>query len=295
MTKFSFVTLDVFATARFEGNPLAVVFDADELDTDTMQKLASEFNFSETAFLLRPAHEGHHARVRIFNRRAEMPFAGHPLIGSAVALAVRKKLGNELILEVPAGVVSAIVSLDPQGRPKAATVEAPCPFSTGLTLDARSIARALAIAEDDVLVGGHLPIVASAGNPFVIAELAIDALQRCKPDLAGFRSAIDDWPELSGRLAVYVYARSGAAVSARMFAPLSGTWEDPATGSAAAALAGLFLSTGCEDAAIDFTIRQGAEMGRPSVLRATARRTSLGIVATIEGACIPMTCGTVEI
>ncbi len=137
----------------------------------------------------------------------------------------------------------------------------------------------------DIVTSGHAPVEASLGMPFFFAEVTADALGRAAPDLAAFRRAAGGRPDMSERLSLHLYARGGAKVRARMFGPLSGIYEDPATGSANATLAALLLSLGDEDSA-EFHITQGVEMGRPSQLRATARRAADGIRATIGGGCV---------
>jgi trans-2,3-dihydro-3-hydroxyanthranilate isomerase len=145
-----------------------------------------------------------------------------------------------------------------------------------------------------VIETAHAPIVASVGNPFVIAEVSPAALTRATPDPGGFRQAIANRPTLEGRLALHLYARDGARLRARMFAPLSGILEDPATGSANAPLAALLLSLGKETSA-SYEIVQGVEMGRPSLLRTTARRGADGIRATVGGSCVPVLRGEAQV
>jgi trans-2,3-dihydro-3-hydroxyanthranilate isomerase len=144
----------------------------------------------------------------------------------------------------------------------------------------------------DVLTAAHQPVPASVGNPFVIAEVTPEALSRARPDLAAFGRARDSRPEMGGRFALYLYARGeeADALRARMFGPLSGTWEDPATGSAAAPLAALLLSLS-EAAEGRWRVAQGVEMGRPSLLSVSARRVAEGIRATVGGRCVPVLRG----
>ena len=132
------------------------------------------------------------------------------------------------------------------------------------------------------------------GNTYVIAQVAAPVLDDAVPDLAGFRRVRDSHPELDGRFSLYVYARHAHAVAARMFAPLAGTWEDPATGSAATPLAALLLSLSSE-ARVRYDIRQGTKMGRPSLLRAEAWRAADGIRASVGGSCVPVLSGQAEV
>jgi trans-2,3-dihydro-3-hydroxyanthranilate isomerase len=157
------------------------------------------------------------------------------------------------------------------------------------------IAKALRLHPEDVLTTNHAPVATSTGTSYVIAELADDALSRCDPDLAMFREARDADPRLGGRFSVHVYSKRGRSIRARMFAPLAGTWEDPATGSANAALACLLLSLEAGATEDSFIVHQGVEMGRPSVLHVDARRTPDGIVATLRGSCVPVMRGELTV
>lgn len=284
--RLAYETMDVFAVRRFEGNPLAVVHEAEGLTTRQMQTLATEFNYSETVFLTPPADPANTAAARIFNRTHEMPFAGHPSIGAAVALARRGRAPQGLArLEVAAGLVAASILYDSSGAPRGAAVLAPQPLSLGETLSAREVAGCLGLAAGEVLTRQHPPRVASMGVAFLLAELAPAALARCVPDPEAFRRVAERHPGLKGRLSLHVYVREGERIRARMFAPLAGTFEDPATGSANGPLGGLLLSLSGE-ASARFTVSQGVEMGRPSELRIRAFRDSAGIRAEIAGHCV---------
>lgn len=289
----AFETFDVFTERRFGGNPLAVFLDADGMSAEEMQALAFELNLSETTFVLPPADLANSACVRIFNRTAEMAFAGHPSIGTAYALARAGRVaGDQLRLEVPAGVVA--VDIERVGGTVAGgKITAPRPLSLGRRFAPSVIAPCVGLQPDDIETSAHAPVLASMGNPYVIAEVAPQALGRCTPDLAAFKAAYDGGPDLLERFSLYVYAQDGGDVRARMFAPLSGTWEDAATGSAATPLAGLRLDvSGCDTIAFDIT--QGVEMRRPSLLRVTAQRTDSGVLATVAGRCVPVFRGEVQ-
>jgi len=286
-----FSTVDVFTQARFGGNPLAVVIGGEELDTKTMQAVAAEFNLSETTFLLAPMNAANTACVRIFSRTTEMPFAGHPMVGTAFVLAQQRPDLAFATFEVSAGIVRVQIERDADGAAIGASIDAPQPLSLGETVAAEVIARALQIELADVVTTNHLPSVASNGNPFIIAELSGEALTRCAPSMSAFRDALDARPHLGSRFSVHVYSRDGQTIRARMFAPLAGTWEDPATGSANAPLACLLLSLDPEVEQASFQIHQGVEMGRPSLLHVEARRTPEGILATLRGSCVPVMRG----
>ena len=290
-----FFTVDVFTEARFGGNPLAVVIGADALDSETMQALAAEFNLSETTFLLPPSDPANTARVRIFNRTAEMAFAGHPMVGTAFVLATQRPDLMIAALEIPAGIVRVEIERDSRGGPVGASIDTPQPLSIGETVAPEIIARALQLTPTDIVTAHHPPITASNGNAFVIAELTREALSRCAPNLAAFREALDVHPQFGSRFPIHVYSRDGQTLRARMFAPLSGTWEDPATGSANTPLACLLLSLEPNVQETDFEILQGVEMGRPSLLRVNARRTPEGIVAKLRGSCVAMMQGNINL
>lgn len=292
MRTYSFVTVDVFTNTRFGGNPLAVFPDAKGMSDAEMQSLAAEFNLSETTFVLPPENPAHTARVRIFTRTREMPFAGHPNVGTAYVLAQQGRDRNgKLLFEELAGLVEIDVERDASGAPIGATIAAPQPLSLGPELPVEAIAACSGLQPADVRTGAHRPVGASLGNPFVIAEVEPSALSRATPDFASFRQTLEQTPALNGRLALYVYAHAGAgSVQARMFAPLGGTIEDAATGSAAGPLGALLLSLS-DIAELRLDIHQGVVMGRPSLLRVAARRGADGIRATIAGQCVPVLRG----
>lgn len=291
MHAYAFETVDVFTDRRFGGNPLAVFKDARGIADDEMQKLAFEFNLSETTFILPPADAANTARVRIFNRTTEMAFAGHPSIGTAYVMSRSGSAqGDRLRLEVPAGIVAVELERDAKGEVIGGKITAPQPLTTGPEISAGAIAACLSLAEPDIVTTTHAPIVASMGNPYIFAELRHDAVARCTPDITAFRSALAARTDLGNRFSIFVYARDGADIHARMFAPVSGTWEDPATGSANAPLAGLLLRYSTKND-VAFTVRQGEEMGRPSLLRITASRRGGEIIATVAGHCVPVLRG----
>jgi trans-2,3-dihydro-3-hydroxyanthranilate isomerase len=286
MRTFSFVTVDVFTDRRFGGNPLAVFPDARGITDGEMQSLAAEFNLSETTFVLPPADPANTARVRIFNRRSEMPFAGHPNVGTAWVLRDR---GSKLRFEEIAGLVEVEIADD---KP---TIAAPQPLQLGAEMPADLLAGCVGIATNEVIVANHKPVLATVGNSFVIAEVTGEALTRAVPDLGRIREAHKSYDAAGpGRLPLYLYAHDGAHVRTRMFSPLSGTVEDPATGSAATPLAALLLSLK-KDAEHKVTIVQGVEMGRPSLLLCTAHRAADGIRATVGGGCVPVLKGEVSL
>ncbi len=298
--QLDFVTVDVFTDRRFGGNPLAVVFDATGLTTAQMQSIAAEFNLAETAFVLPPDQAAHTARLRIFTPKTELPFAGHPNVGSAFALARRgtifgTAIGDRLVFEEAAGPVP--LELIKDGASVAgARLTAPQPLTRGPEVSAETIAAASSIAVEDIETRHHRPCLASCGTAFVIAELKSgQALAAARPQAAVFSREVP-----AGANGVYLYVRDagdGVDIRARMFAPLLGVPEDPATGSANAVLGGLLASLQAEpDLSLRLQIAQGVEMGRPSLLEATAEKRG-GVVAEIGigGRCVSVTSGTIEI
>lgn len=293
MPTYAFVTLDVFTDRPFGGNPLAVFTDARGITDQQMQSLAAEMNLSETTFVLPPSDPANTARVRIFHRTGEMPFAGHPSIGTGYVLAT---LGHEgaLTLEMIAGLVKVDIDRDGAGAPTGAVIAAPQALTISADIPIDEVAACAGIGPGDLVTATHTPVLATVGVPFILAEVTGQALTRAEPDVAAFRKAEAGRPDLAGRYSLLIYAREGQDIRARMFAPLSGTYEDPATGSANATLAALLVSLAGVDQAA-FTISQGVEMGRPSLLKAAARRTPDGVRATVGGGCAPMFRGEVTL
>lgn len=286
MSKFPFVTLDVFTDTRFGGNPLAVFTDARGMTDAQMQALAAEMNLSETTFILPPEDSANTARMRIFNRTAEMPFAGHPSVGTGWVLS-QMGHGNDLRLEVIAGVVG--VAIEDGGG----VIAAPKALELGEPLPVELAAACAGLPPADVVTTAHTPIEASVGVGFIFMEVTPQALSRAAPDLAVFRQAAQDHAHFGDRLSIHLYAHDGPGrIRARMFAPNSGTVEDPATGSANATLAALLLSLSDQEAGA-WEVSQGVEMGRPSRLRISARREASGIYARVGGGCVPVFRGEV--
>ncbi|HEV2567307.1 PhzF family phenazine biosynthesis protein [Sphingomonas sp.] len=281
--RYAFQTVDVFTDTRFGGNQLAVFTDAEGLSDAEMQSLAAEMNLSETSFVLPPADPANDARVRIFNRTAEMPFAGHPNVGTAYVLAQLRPGKDRFQFEELAGLVEVRLSAD-----GGAEIEAPQPLSLLGGVPPAAAARALSLAEADVLTATHAPVRASVGVEFVLAEVSEDALARAAPDLAGFRQGMAEAASDADRFSIFFYCRPPSGpLRARMFAPLSGTWEDPATGSANATLAALLLSL-TDEPELAYEALQGAEMGRPSRLAARAWREGDNVRASVGGQCVPV-------
>jgi trans-2,3-dihydro-3-hydroxyanthranilate isomerase len=295
--KYRYYTCDVFTDTRFGGNPLAVLPEAVGLSKLQMQQIAREFNFSETTFVF-PARAGHTRHVRIFTPAREIPFAGHPNIGTAFVLASAGEVGEiksslTVTFEEESGVVSVIIR-GSDGKVESCELTAPQSFSFGKTLSVELVAAAISIDPNELVTKTHAPQVASVGLPFIMVELRDrSVLERARISMSGFDAlaAQDVMPDVH----LYTRASDGFDIRARMFAPLSGVPEDPATGSANCALAGL-LAHYSQDRNGSFTwrIAQGVEMGRPSTLIARAEKKD-GVVQTtrIGGASILVSEGTI--
>ena len=226
MPRFAYETVDVFTDRPFGGNPLAVFTDARGMTDAQMQALAAEMNYSETTFVLPADDPAHDARVRIFHRTAEMPFAGHPNVGTAWILARQDRdRGGVLRFEQMAGLVEIAIDRDSSGKVTGAVIAAPQPLSLGLTFTAEEIAPCAGLAAADVVTTAHRPVQASVGVPFVLAQVSPAALAKANPDLASFRALAARHLGLAGRLSLFLYVRDGSAIRACMFAPLAGTWR----------------------------------------------------------------------
>jgi trans-2,3-dihydro-3-hydroxyanthranilate isomerase len=296
--RYRYYLCDVFTDVRFGGNPLAVVPEADGLSGEQMQQIAREFNFSETTFVF-PSESGHTRRVRIFTPTAEIPFAGHPNIGTAFALANTGEFGEietsiSVTFEEKAGPVPIAIQRR-EGKPIWCELTAPESLSLGKTVSAQLVAAAVSLAKDDI-AATHTPQVASVGLPFLMAELVDrSALQRARVDLEGFDAIARQG--ITPDIHLYTHSADEFDIRARMFAPTDGVPEDPATGSANCALGGL-LAHYSEKAngRFDFRIAQGVEMGRPSVLEARAEKSNGKVVATwIGGSCVSVGEGVIEV
>jgi trans-2,3-dihydro-3-hydroxyanthranilate isomerase len=271
-------TLDVFTDRRFTGNPLAVVLDADDLSTDQMQAVGRELNLSETVFVLKPQNPAHSARVRIFTPGRELPFAGHPTIGTAILLAqlrttpVNGEQDAIIVLEQAIGTVRIGVRLR-AGQPPFAEFDAPkLPGEASVIPPARDrIADALGLLPREIGFENHTPQCLAAGNTFAFVPVAtIEAIGRARIEPGHWQSVFPG-QTISG---VYLYTRdclhNGSSFHARMFAPQLGVPEDPATGSAAVCFASVVHDfDGLPDGVHRRVIEQGHEMGRPSSIALT--------------------------
>jgi trans-2,3-dihydro-3-hydroxyanthranilate isomerase len=302
LVQLQFVTVDVFTSERFSGNPLAVVLNADGLTTAQMQSVAAEFNLSETTFIMPPRDPAHTAAVRIFTPKGEMPFAGHPNVGTAFVLARagrsygRALTGDRVIFEEKAGLVPIDILRD-GGIVVGARLASPQRLSIGAEIPAELIAGACGVAIGDIATDNHRPVIASCGAAFILAELkTYAALKTAIGHADVFRHDVARHPVTS--VLIYTQVEEPAIdIRARMFAPQHNIPEDPATGSANVALIGLLAHLRPEPTlSLAKTIAQGVEMGRASLLHAAATKQD-GIVTTtfIGGSCVPVMAGTIEV
>ena len=297
---YRFYTCDVFTDTRFGGNQLAVLPFADGLLDGQMQQIAREFNFSETTFVL-PAQSGHSRRVRIFTPAREVPFAGHPNVGTAFVLSASgvfdmSETPVTVTFEEKAGVVPITIHQRPGGRIWC-ELAAPQNLSFGKTLSVQSVARAVSLTKDDIVTKVHQPQVASVGLPFLMVELRDRAaLERARPNIQGFEGLVAEGIDPPD---VHLYTRTsdGFDIRARMFAPMDGILEDPATGSANCALVGLLsFYNNVPNGTFNWRIAQGVEMGRPSVLDARTEKKDGAVKGVwIGGECVMISEGQIEV
>ena len=289
-----FTTLDVFTERPFAGNPLAVLPDARGLADAQMLEIAREFGFSETTFVLPPQTAGAVRQVRIFTPGGEIPFAGHPTIGTAVALVRDGYVPMagaqlELTFELGAGATPVTVTADANGY--AATFTAPRPPTLGPESAPERVAAALGLAADAIDTAAHRPIDVGTGLDFIAVRLRdLEALGASDPDLRAWAAL--ETPAADHGIVAYV-PLGDDAVRVRMFAPGVGVAEDPATGSAAAALGGLLATLAPErDGDFTWTIAQGVEMGRPSRLEVAVDKRAGAVTAVrVGGRAVPVTEG----
>jgi trans-2,3-dihydro-3-hydroxyanthranilate isomerase len=276
--------VDVFAPRAYAGNPLAVVFGADELTDEQCQALAFEFHLSETSFLCAPTEPGADYRVRIFTPYAELPFAGHPSVGAAHTLVRTGRLSAGTVRqECGVGVLDLVVDEDGAtltgGRPTLAAARAP-----------EALASAMGLSRSDVAgVPAHL---AGCGLPFTYLAVRPGAVDRAVPD----KAALDGLAVGEG-ISVLSWDAATSTAYARVFAGDLHWDEDPATGSAALGAGVWLVATGllAADGTSSYVVRQGEKMGRPSVLRCTVTATGgTAESATVQGDVVPIASGRIH-
>ncbi|MBS3743331.1 MAG: PhzF family phenazine biosynthesis protein [Wenzhouxiangellaceae bacterium] len=261
-----FETWDVFTDMRFTGNQLAVVFDADVLTGETMQAITREFGYSETVFVLEGQQAGCDARLRIFTPGGELPFAGHPTVGAAAAIARRHDLQGGLELQLDAGRFP--VRVTGSGEVRHAEFENPnLPRVVAEGPDTGLVETALGLPRGSVAGGPERPRRCGAGIDFVYAAAPLEAVNNASLNTAAWAALA-----LGDACGVLLYApaaqESPADWHVRMFGPHIGVAEDPATGSAAAGLPAQLRAAGeLVDGSFDWRVEQGVEMGRPATIR----------------------------
>jgi trans-2,3-dihydro-3-hydroxyanthranilate isomerase len=298
--KRRFITLDVFTDRPLAGNPLAVVLDSAGLEPPRMQAIAREFNLSETTFVTEPRDPVNTAGLRIFTPARELPFAGHPTIGSAITIAVMRapemlaRGDLQIVLEEEVGPVRCSVRRKRDAY--FASFALPVlPFTVAGVPEKADVAAALGLAPSDIGFDRHQVSRFSCGTPYTFVPIAgLDAIARAAPDGPRFRSVF-------GEMGTLLYTRETThadnAVHARMFAPRLGIPEDPATGSAAAAFAGVARAFEApEDGVHTITIEQGFEMGRPSLIHLTMEVAGGNLISgEIGGAAVIVSQGTIDV
>jgi trans-2,3-dihydro-3-hydroxyanthranilate isomerase len=252
---FRYVVADVFTDTPLAGNPVAVFTDARELDDDEMQRLARELNLSESVFVL-PAEAGGHARIRIFTPGIELPFAGHPTLGTAFVLGGPMQL-MEIRLETGMGIVPVRLERD-RDRIVFGRMEQPLPSWESYPEEAALLA-AVGVERSELPVELY-----DNGARHVYVAFASEE------DVAGLGPDLSALAELPAVLGISCFAGEGSRWKTRMFAPAGGVAEDPATGSAAGPLAVHLARHGRIGFGDEIEISQGAEVGRPSTLYARA-------------------------
>ena len=299
MSKYEYYICDVFTQQKFSGNQLAVITDAEGLSDHDMQNIAREFNFSESTFVF-PSEKENTRKVRIFTPRSEVPFAGHPNIGTAFILAETGIFGDfaqsiDVVFEEKAGNVPIKINKDHCGYIWC-ELSAPAPLSLGKVATVDLASEVLSIEAGDINVTTHYPQVASVGLPFLFVELqSLEALSQAQIDLSKLQRLLQEgFPSY-----IHIYCKDvkDFDIRCRMFAPLDGVPEDPATGSANAAL--IALLSHCDqrsDLEDKWKISQGSEIGRPSVLHGRAQKIGGTVTEVNLGGYSVMVCkGTISI
>jgi trans-2,3-dihydro-3-hydroxyanthranilate isomerase len=297
--QYNYYICDVFTTNRFGGNPLAVLTDASGLTEKQMQLIAREFNFSESSFIF-PSEKGNTRKVRIFTPSIEVPFAGHPNIGTAFVLATVGEIEEfyktaEIVFEEKAGLVPITLHKLDDGT-FWCELQAPEKISLGKTVSVEIFASAISLATSKIITDTHHPQVVSVGLPFLIAELQDQfALEKASVNLDGFKNLASQ--DVTPYVHIYIQSRDEFDIRARVFAPFDGVPEDPATGSANCALGGLLSHyNDASSGNFEWLIAQGIEMGRPSILKARAQKNDGEVTCTyIGGSCVMVSEGNIYV
>jgi trans-2,3-dihydro-3-hydroxyanthranilate isomerase len=288
-SKHRFVTLDVFTANAFGGNQLAVFPDASGIPEDALIQITREFNYAETTFCYPPANPAHTKRVRIFTPGHEVPFAGHPTVGTAIALTVLGHAGasngsaTKLVLEEGVGPIPVTVRTDEGGVPFAQFAVAKLPEIGPAAPSRGMLAEILSVDAEDILASPSPPQNVSCGLPFLMVPLrSVDAVSRSRLRMEKWETTLkSSWaPD------IFVFAKlpddGEIDFHARMFGPGVQVAEDPATGSANACLAGYLAARAQQrDGTLKWVVEQGVEMGRPSRIEIEADKAA-GEIAAIR-------------
>ncbi|MEL4896572.1 PhzF family phenazine biosynthesis protein [Crocosphaera sp. Alani8] len=300
---YSFYTVDVFTDAIFGGNQLAVFPNAEGLSSEIMQKIAAEFNFSETVFILPPTVNNATKKLRIFTPTQELPFAGHPTLGTAYILGftdntINKNDDYKIVFEEEVGLVLVKVKFKNKQPIYTELTSPQLPEFSNQTPSVEELASILTLDTEDLKQDKYYPQAVSCGIPFLFIPLHNrDALKRIKLNS-------DRWQQIlanSWASSLYVFCfdpeKEGSNIRARMFAPGLGVIEDPATGSAATAFGGYLGIRETEEKGIfHWRIEQGFEMGRPSFLEVKTEKSGGNINNIwVGGSSVLVTQGTMEI
>ncbi len=301
--RYQFYTADVFTDHIFGGNPLAVFPKASGLSTEQMQRVAQELNLSETVFVTEANPETNTYTLRIFTPAAEVPFAGHPTVGTAYILAALNIIGaseGKTNVVFQEGVGPIPVSIDVvDGQPVSAQLSAAVMPEFGPEPPSiNDLAAMISLQPEDILTGKFSPQAVSCGVPFLFIPVKNrDALKRAQLNTELWQKHLENYWSPHPYTFTFEHELEGSSLRARMFAPAFGIPEDPATGAAATALAGYL---GVRDAQTEGTLRwvveQGFEMGRPSLLEVEADKSGGEIVAIrVGGSSVLVSEGTMEI
>ncbi len=291
MASYEFHHVDVFTTTPFEGNPLAVVLTPDELPTATMQRVANEFNLSETVFIRQTDSETMPLRLRIFTPLSEMAFAGHPTIGAAF-VAHREGMLAHASFACEENIGAVPVTIDDENGFTAWLTTPPVTF--GARVDNATAAAALGLSADDALVDVHAQ-TATAGSPFLYLPLVDEAaVDRASGDDG---LAIRDVCREAQASGVYAFAMRPNGVYSRMFAPEIGIVEDPATGGATGPLAAYVIERGLLQVDHDarFIAEQGTKMGRRSLLHVRISRAGIERRIEVGGSAVHVMEGSIAV
>lgn len=311
MRQLRYVTCDVFTSVPFTGNQLAVVFGAEGLPTETLQAITREFNYAESTFVFAAETPDTTRRVRIFTPELEVPFAGHPTIGTAHVLVATDEVpsaGDEVtvVLGENVGPVPVKVRMEGGVPVHAQLTTAQLPEERLEVTDLDALASVLGLSASDFVGGDHMPVGVSCGLPFILMPLRSgEAVARAKLDMNAWERVLAGkwapWPMVfamthdddQSALPTHV---QGCDIRARVFVPGSTVPEDPATGSANANLAGYLAKRTPRDGTLQWSVAQGIEMGRPSRLSIEADRTAGAVTAVrVGGASVLIAEGTLRL